>query len=80
MQALRITAWGQVTFRKDIAKHLGIKPGEKVEVEVLPGGKVGLRAEQSHRAGGDFADGAIAYEGKWLGGEAFVSSNKRAVA
>ena len=30
-------------------------------------------------AGGDFADGAIAYEGAWLGGETFVSFDKQAV-
>lgn len=30
-------------------------------------------------AGGDFADGAIAYEGSWLGGETFVSFDKKAV-
>lgn len=30
-------------------------------------------------AGGDFADGVIAYEGNWLGGEAFVSFDKKAV-
>ncbi len=30
-------------------------------------------------AGGDFADGAIAYEGSWLGGDVFVSFDKRAV-
>jgi predicted nucleic-acid-binding protein len=32
------------------------------------------------RAGGDFADGAIAWEGRWLGGETFVSFDKKAVA
>lgn len=31
-------------------------------------------------AGGDLADGVIAYEGNWLGGESFVSFNKQAVA
>ena len=31
-------------------------------------------------AGGDFSDGVIAYEGKWLGGETFVSFDKKAVA
>lgn len=31
-------------------------------------------------AGGDFADGIIAYEGNWLGGETFVSFDKKAVA
>lgn len=31
-------------------------------------------------AGGDFADGVIAYEGNWLGGETFVSFDRRAVS
>ena len=31
-------------------------------------------------SGGDFADGVIAYEGSWLGGETFVSFDKQAVA
>lgn len=31
-------------------------------------------------AGGDFADGGIAYEGRWLGGEIFVSFDKRAIS
>ena len=30
-------------------------------------------------AGGDFADGVIAYEGRWLGAETFVSFDKEAV-
>ncbi len=32
------------------------------------------------KAGGDFADGVIAYEGRWLGGETFISFDKKAVA
>ena len=32
-----------------------------------------------HDAGGDFADGAMAHEGSWLGGETFVSFDKEAV-
>ncbi|HGG59594.1 MAG TPA: PIN domain-containing protein [Gammaproteobacteria bacterium] len=31
-------------------------------------------------AGGDFADAVIAFEGNWLGGETFVSFDKKAVA
>jgi predicted nucleic-acid-binding protein len=31
-------------------------------------------------AGGDFADGVICYEGNWLGGDTFVSFDKKAVA
>jgi predicted nucleic-acid-binding protein len=30
-------------------------------------------------AGGDFADGVIAYEGSWLGAEVFVSFDKKAI-
>jgi predicted nucleic-acid-binding protein len=30
--------------------------------------------------GGDFADGLIAYEGNWLGGETFVSFDKKAIS
>jgi predicted nucleic-acid-binding protein len=30
-------------------------------------------------AGGDFADGVIAYDGEWLGGEEFVSFDRKAV-
>jgi predicted nucleic-acid-binding protein len=32
------------------------------------------------RAGGNFRDGIIAYEGKWLGAETFVSSDKKALS
>jgi predicted nucleic-acid-binding protein len=31
-------------------------------------------------AGGDFSDGVIAFEGNWLGGETFVSFDKKAVS
>ena len=31
-------------------------------------------------ANGDCADGVIAYEGTWLGGETFVSFDKKSVA
>ena len=30
-------------------------------------------------AGGDFADGVIDFEGRWLGGETFVSFDKKAI-
>lgn len=30
-------------------------------------------------AGGDFADGVIAYQGRWLGGDTFVSFDRKAV-
>ena len=39
MAILTVTARGQVTFRKDVLRHLGVKPGEKIELELVPGGK-----------------------------------------
>ena len=44
MTTLTVTARGQVTFRKDVLQHLGIKPGERIELEKLPDGRVTLRA------------------------------------
>lgn len=32
------------------------------------------------KAGGDFAEGLIAYEGSWLGGDTFVSFDQKAVS
>jgi bifunctional DNA-binding transcriptional regulator/antitoxin component of YhaV-PrlF toxin-antitoxin module len=44
MTTLTVTARGQVTFRKDVLQHLGIRPGQKIELEKLPDGQVTLRA------------------------------------
>jgi bifunctional DNA-binding transcriptional regulator/antitoxin component of YhaV-PrlF toxin-antitoxin module len=44
MPALKVTARGQVTFRKDVLKHLGVMPGERIELELLPGGRGTIRA------------------------------------
>jgi antitoxin PrlF len=44
MTTLTVTARGQVTFRKDVLRHLGIEPGEKIELDKLPDGRVTLRA------------------------------------
>lgn len=41
-----------------------------------PAVEAGLRVLE---AGGDFADGVIAHEGRWLGAEVFVSFDRRAV-
>jgi bifunctional DNA-binding transcriptional regulator/antitoxin component of YhaV-PrlF toxin-antitoxin module len=38
MPVLHVTARGQLTLRKEILNHLGLKPGDKVQVELLPGG------------------------------------------
>ena len=44
MTTITVTSRGQVTFRKDILQHLGIKPGEKLELDLLPDGMGLLKA------------------------------------
>ena len=44
MTILTVTARGQVTFRKDVLQHLGIKPGDKIELNLLPDGRGVLKA------------------------------------
>jgi bifunctional DNA-binding transcriptional regulator/antitoxin component of YhaV-PrlF toxin-antitoxin module len=44
MTTLTVTARGQVTFRKDVLQHLGIKPGEKIELDLLPDGRGIIKA------------------------------------
>jgi bifunctional DNA-binding transcriptional regulator/antitoxin component of YhaV-PrlF toxin-antitoxin module len=41
---LNVTSRGQVTFRKDVLQHLGIRPGERIELNKLPDGRVSLKA------------------------------------
>ncbi len=44
MSTLTVTAKGQVTLRKDLLRHLGIQPGEKVVVDKLPHGRIEVKA------------------------------------
>ena len=44
MSTLTVTAKGQVTLRKDVLKHLGVQPGEKVAVAKLPDGRIEMKA------------------------------------
>lgn len=45
--SLTVTRKGQLTLRKELLEHLGIKPGQRVDVEVLPGGRLELHAERA---------------------------------
>ncbi len=44
LSELTITAKGQVTLRQSVLEHLGLTPGNKVGVTLLPDGRVELRA------------------------------------
>jgi len=42
---LTVTSKGQVTFRKEVLEHLGVRPGDRLEIELLPAGRIQARAE-----------------------------------
>jgi predicted nucleic-acid-binding protein len=60
----------------DIAEAIRRLIGADNVVVNRPAAEAGLA---QLRAGGDFADGVIAYEGSWLGAETFISFDKKAV-
>jgi AbrB family looped-hinge helix DNA binding protein len=44
MTTLTVTSKGQVTLRKDLLRHLGVGPGEKLAVDKLPDGRIEIKA------------------------------------
>ncbi len=62
--------------RPDVAAAIRLIADMSNVVLNRPALEAGLRMLE---AGGDFADGVIAFDGQWLGGEAFVSFDRKAV-
>ena len=54
MTTLTITAKGQVTLKQELLKHLGVSPGEKIEADKLPDGRIVVRAAAQDGAITDF--------------------------
>jgi AbrB family looped-hinge helix DNA binding protein len=44
MTTLTVTAKGQITLRKDLLAHLGVRPGDKITLEKLPDGRIEAKA------------------------------------
>ncbi|OYX01535.1 MAG: transcriptional regulator [Rhizobiales bacterium 32-66-8] len=55
MTTLTVTSRGQVTFRKEVLQHLGLQPGQKIRLDLLPDGRAELRAEQAQGSWSDMA-------------------------
>jgi bifunctional DNA-binding transcriptional regulator/antitoxin component of YhaV-PrlF toxin-antitoxin module len=55
MAIVSTTSRGQVTLRKEILQHVGVKPGEKLEIDLLPGGEFRGRAVRKRRSISEFA-------------------------
>lgn len=49
MSKLTVTSKGQVTLRKDLLQHLGVRPGQQVDVEKLPDGRIEVRGVSPKR-------------------------------
>ena len=54
MTKLTVTAKGQVTLKQDLLKHLGVGPGEKIEADKLPDGRLVVRAAAQEGTIADF--------------------------
>jgi predicted nucleic-acid-binding protein len=67
---------GYKVLSSEIAKSIRQLVNSKSAFVNRPAVEAGLALLE---AGGDFADGVIAYEGKWLGAETFVSFDRKAV-
>jgi antitoxin PrlF len=44
MPSVAVTMKGQVTLKRELLQHLGVKPGERIEFDKLPGGELRARA------------------------------------
>src|SRR5208283_4186196 len=44
MATLTVTAKGQITLKQELLRHLNVTPGQRVEVDKLPDGRLALAA------------------------------------
>lgn len=54
MATLKVTGRGQVTFRKEVLRHLGVRPGDRIELNLLPNGRGMLEAARPKGSMKDF--------------------------
>jgi len=43
MATLTVTAKGQITLKQELLRHLKVTPGQKVQVDKLPDGRLAVR-------------------------------------
>ena len=44
--ALTVTAKGRITLRKEVLAHLGVRPGDKLDVDLLANGRMQVRSRR----------------------------------
>jgi AbrB family looped-hinge helix DNA binding protein len=55
MATLTVTKRGKVTLPEEFLRHLGIRPGEKIELTLLPDRQIELSGARPKGMIGDFA-------------------------
>ena len=53
MTTSTVTEQGQVTFERDALKHLGIRPGGRIRLDLLPNGRAGLVGDEQPQGSWD---------------------------
>ena len=54
MTTLTVTAKGQITLKQELLRHMNIAPGQKVEVDTLPDGRITIGAPMKQGSIDDF--------------------------
>jgi antitoxin PrlF len=62
MPTLTVTAKGQITLKQELLRHLNVTPGQKVEVDKLPDGRLLVRPVRQKGSIAAFS-GSLAKEG-----------------
>jgi hypothetical protein len=76
MAIVGTTTRGQINLRKEIFQHVGVKPGEKLEIDLLPGGEFRGRAV---RKNGSISDLAGFLKGKTNGAKLTIEEMDEAI-
>lgn len=62
MPTLTITAKGQITLKQELLRHLKVTPGQKVEVDMLPDGRLVVGSSSPKHSIAEFS-GSLAKKG-----------------
>jgi bifunctional DNA-binding transcriptional regulator/antitoxin component of YhaV-PrlF toxin-antitoxin module len=62
MTTLTITAKGQITLKQELLRHLNVAPGDKIQADKLPDGRLIIHAEKPSGSIEDFI-GFLSQEG-----------------
>ena len=76
MPSLKLTSRGQVTLRKEILRHFGVQAGDRIDLQLLPGGKGVVQAE---RKKGRIRDLAGCQKGKTNGARLTIEEMNEAI-